>query len=51
MNYYDLLGIESGHPQEGIPQAFRMKIKQVHPDKVQLGQDATENKDATIKLY
>ena len=33
-NYYDLLGIERDHPQEHIPHAFRIKIKQVHPDKL-----------------
>lgn len=35
-NYYNLLGIGQNHPQELIPQAFRTKIKEVHPDKYQM---------------
>jgi len=35
-NYYQLLGIQRDHPQELIPQAFRAKIKEVHPDKYQM---------------
>ena len=44
MNYYDLLGIDKDHKQENIPQAFRVKIKQVHPDKNQMSQDIQINK-------
>lgn len=44
MSYYDLLGIAQDHRQENIPQAFRAKIKQVHPDKTQFSQDHHQNK-------
>lgn len=47
-NYYQLLGIQSDHPQQNVPQAFRIMAKQVHPDK---SSGNVDNKEATIKLY
>lgn len=51
MNYYELLSIKPNHPQELIPQAFRARVKQVHPDKNLSSSDQIDNKEATILLY
>ena len=32
-NYYQMLGIEKAHLQENIPQAFRKRARDIHPDK------------------
>ena len=37
-NYYELLRIRKDHPQENISQAFRTKIREVHPDKYQMSE-------------
>jgi DnaJ-class molecular chaperone len=50
-DYYELLGIEPSHPQEAIAQAFRNKIRGVHPDKCQLQDNLNHHKEATIQLY
>ena len=41
VNYYQVLGIQKDHPQDLIPQAFRAKIKEVHPDKFQMSDRLT----------
>lgn len=51
MNYYELLSIKPDHPQESIAQAFRARIKQVHPDKNQQNANQIDHKEATIRLY
>lgn len=50
-NYYEILSIEPDHPQQTIPQAFRNKVKQVHPDKNQFSDNLDDHKEITIKLY
>lgn len=50
-NHYEVLGIDSNFPQERIPQAFRIKIKQVHPDKNIQNEQVDDTKDMTIRLY
>jgi curved DNA-binding protein CbpA len=44
INYYEVMGIPSNHPQENIPQAFRNKAKQIHPDKCKVGENINANK-------
>jgi DnaJ-class molecular chaperone len=33
LNFYEIMGINQDFPQERIAQAFRIRAKQVHPDK------------------
>ena len=40
INYYSIMGIPNDCPQETIPQAFRSRAKQIHPDKCKVGDDA-----------
>lgn len=50
-NYYQLLGIRRDHPQEMIAQAFRAKIKEVHPDKYQMSDQLHQNKENAIQVF
>lgn len=50
INYYSILGVPHDCPQETIPQAFRNRAKQIHPDKCKISDDANQNKEATIIL-
>lgn len=50
INYYSIMGVPHDCPQEAIPQAFRNRAKQIHPDKCKNGDDANQNKEATILL-
>ena len=50
-NYYELLGITIGEPQETISSAFRNKIKHVHPDKHTEIDKKVEQQNLTIQLY
>ena len=45
------MGVERNYPQDKIAHAFRIKIKQVHPDKTGIVDDEYDSKEVTIKLY
>jgi DnaJ-class molecular chaperone len=49
VNLYEVLGIPQDYPQERIPQAFRNRAKQIHPDKHH-PDSRDEQKQATIML-
>jgi DnaJ-class molecular chaperone len=50
INFYELMGISSECPQERVPQAFRSRVKQMHPDKCKSSDKIGESKEATIML-
>ena len=49
-SHYELLGIPRDHPQHLIPQAFRNRAREVHPDKATSEEAQERYKDQTVRL-